>query len=320
MNEKEIDNRIAEARPAVPEGDQTEELARSRAGSLLRAEIAQASERRRSAPRRRLALRGALALAVLAAVVVGLELGLPGGGGKNGTPVANASTLKQFADLVADAPDAPLELGPGLYYYVRTISGSGLEAVTVSTGGYSNAATEEVWIGSDGSGRVLSPGTSAERYSPSKPIPLLRFQGVELDYQGLLALPTEPKALRRWLARQTAGDGVEAQDVQLGMIAELLGRTPAPPKLRAALYRLIDSFSGVKAEGRVRDPLGRVGIGFKRHMDGCKLQPEATCDWEIILDQKTGGWLASRRFLSNGGPNWEATVETAVVLSPTQRP
>jgi hypothetical protein len=319
MNEKELENRIAEARPTVPEDDQTEEAARSRAESLLRAEIARTGERHRPARKRRLVLRGALAVVVVAAaVLIGLDLGLSDKGSKSGPGPAAAATLKQFANLVAGAPDEPLRAGQ--YYYVRTVSGSGLTALKTSTGGYSNAAAEEIWIGSDGSGRVLSPGAPDERYSPSRPIPILRFQGVDLNYQGLLALPTESRALLRWLERQTAGDGPEAQDMQLGMIAELLGRAPAPPKLRAALYRLIDGFSGLKAEGRVRDPLGRSGIGFKRHMDGCKLQPEATCDWEIILDQKTGGWLASRRFLSNGGPNWEATAESGVVSSTLARP
>ena len=317
MNKKKLESRIARARPGVPEDDPTEQAARARAGSQLRAEIAQASERRSPRAPRRLVLRGALAFALVAAVVIGLELGLPGAGSKSGPRPAAAATLKQFANLVAGAPNKPLQAGQ--YYYVRTISGSGLKALK-SAGGYSNAATEETWIGSDGSGRVLAAGGIDQRYRPGKPIPLLRFQGVQLDYRGLLALPTEPKALLRWLERQTAGDGPEARDVQLAMIAELLGRTPAPPRLRAALYRLIDSFSGVKAEGRVRDPLGRVGFGFKRHLDGCKLQPEATCDWEIILDQKTGACLASRRFLSNGGPNWEATVETGVVGSVLARP
>jgi hypothetical protein len=318
MNEKDFERRIAETRPPVPEDDRTEQRARSRAGSLLRAEIAQAGERRRSLRGRRFVLRGALAFAAIAAVAIGLELGLPGGGGKKGPAPATAATLEEFANLVAGAPNEPLR--PGQYYYVRSLSGGGLTALKTSAGGYTNAAAEEVWIGRDGTGRVLSPGAPAERYGPSKPIPLLRFQGVNLDYQGLLALPTDPKALLRLLERQTAGDGAEARDVQLGMISELLGRTPAPPKLRAALYRLIDGFSGVKAEGRVRDPLGRVGIGFKRHMNGCKLQPEATCDWEIILDQKTGNWLGSRRFLSNGGPNWTATVETGIVGSVIERP
>ncbi|MHB8060929.1 MAG: CU044_5270 family protein [Gaiellaceae bacterium] len=318
MNEKELDQRIAETRPYVPEGDQTEELARSRAGSLLRAEIAQADQRHRKAPGRRLVLRGALALAAVAAVVIGLELGLPGEGGKKGPPVAAAATLKEFANLVAAGPSKPLK--PGQYYYLRTVSGSGLKALKTGAGGYSNAVAEEIWIGSDGSGRVLSPGAAPERYSSGKPMPLLRFQGVKLDYRGLLALPANPKALLRWLERRTVGDGPEAQDVQLGMISELLGRTPAPPKLRAALYRLIGSFSGVKTEGRVRDPLGRIGFGFKRHMDGCKLQPEATCEWEIILEPKMGSWLASRRFLSNGGPSWSATVESGVVNSLHARP
>jgi hypothetical protein len=319
MNEKESDRRVGEARPSVPEGDQIEQAAHARARSLLRAEIAQASARRRPARGRRLALRGALVFAVAAAIVlVGLDLGLPGGKSKNGLPPAAAATLKQFANLVAGAPNEPLRTGQ--YYYLRSVSGSGPKALKIGTGGYSNAAAEELWIGSDGSGRVLAAGGFDERYSPGKPIPLLRFQGVRLDYQGLLALPSEPKALLRWLERQTAGDGPEAEDTQLAMIAELLGRTPAPPKLRAALYRLIDGFSGIKAEGRVRDPLGRIGIGFKRHMDGCKLQPEATCDWEIILDPKTGGWLASRRFLSNGGPNWEATAAAGIVDSLLARP
>jgi hypothetical protein len=318
MKDKDSTDRLAAARPSIPEGDPVEEQARSRARSLLRAEMAAAAERRSPPRRRRLVLRGALVFAVLAAAtLIGLDLGLPGKSSKVGPQVASASTLEQFARLVAAAPSKPLQ--PGQYYYLKVLSGSGLEAVKSSSGAYQNAAEEEIWIGADGSGLVLSPGY-AQRYSAADPMPMLRFQGVELDYRGLLALPTEPKALERWLARESSGNGPETQDVELVMIGELLGRTPAPPKLRAALYRLIDSFPSTRAEGRVLDPLGRKGMGFERHMAGCKLQPEATCDWEIILDQKTGNLLASRRFLSNGGPNWEAVVKTGIVSLLKKRP
>ncbi len=329
MMGKDPEDRVAKARPPVPEGDETELRARSRARSLLRAEIAQASERHRPSRRRRLVVRGALVAIVAAAVtLIGLDLGLPGKAGKGGPAPAAAATLKQFANLVAGAPDEPLQ--PGQYYYLRTLTGSGRSALKTSTGGYRNAAEEELWIGTDGSGRTLSGGVD-ERYRPTltvdngngpepKLMPLLRFQGVDLSYRGLLSLPTQPSALLRWLQSQTKNDGPEKQDVQLAMIAELLGRTPAPPALRATLYRVIDGFPGTRSEGRVRDPLGRVGVGFVRHMAGCKLQPEATCAWEIILDPDTGNWLASRRTLSNGGPNWVATVATGIVTSVLERP
>jgi hypothetical protein len=90
--------------------------------------------------------------------------------------------------------------------------------------------------------------------------------------------------------------------------------------LAAALDGVIDGFAAMRSEGRVRDLLDRLGIGFGREMAGCKLQPEATCAWEIILDPDTGSWLASRRTLSNGGPNWDATVATGIVASVLERP
>jgi hypothetical protein len=315
MTEKSFEDRIAAARPNGTEGDEIEVNARSRAHSLLRAEIARTNERSLTAGRRRFVLRVAFAVAALAALtLIGLDLGLPGRADKSGPTIAVAATLEQFAQLVAGAPNEPLQSGQ--YYYVQTLTGSG-ERATRSPSGKPNGQAEEIWIGTDGSGRVLTPGPYGqdEHYGPD-----LTVDNVHLTYAGLLALPIRPLALRRWLQMKAKGAGPEVVDVQLGMIAELLGRTPAPPALRAALYRVLNDFAGIKPEGRVRDPLGRSGVGFKRHMAGCELQPEATCDWEIILDPKTGNWLADRRYLSNGGPYWEATVESGVVDSMFERP
>ena len=74
---------IAEARPLVPENDEVEAQAHSRASSLLRAEIVRAGEQRMPFSSRRLVLRGALAFALVAVVtLIGLDLGLPGHTGK----------------------------------------------------------------------------------------------------------------------------------------------------------------------------------------------------------------------------------------------
>ncbi|WP_067485749.1 CU044_5270 family protein [Actinomadura hibisca] len=100
------------------------------------------------------------------------------------------------------------------------------------------------------------------------------FHGLSLKQVG--ALPTDPKALENvllglkgdWRAAAPS-DGRDAPIRALRTAervralseaaGELLSYAPAPPKVRAAAFRMMAGLPGIKVEGRGADPLGRPG-------------------------------------------------------------
>jgi hypothetical protein len=58
-------------------------------------------------------------------------------------------------------------------------------------------------------------------------------------------------------------------------VGSLLGRSPAGPKLRAALYQALGHVEGVKVVGTVQDPTGRTGTKLVISNSG-------EVDWMII--------------------------------------
>ena len=68
----------------------------------------------------------------------------------------------------------------------------------------------------------------------------------------------------------------------------LLVGGPLPPKLSAALYRVIADLPGMRLIGPTRDPLGRPGVAvgyFFKHQPGRA---------ELIFNPTTGVFLAER--------------------------
>jgi hypothetical protein len=140
------------------------------------------------------------------------------------------------------------------------------------------AAGSPTWVDvpdpEGGGGKVnldLSP--EAGRGAPWPPS-VDRFHGMTPDQ--IAALPTEPEALKNvllglkghWHAVSTDGKkqepiralrGQERVRALSDVAGELLSTQPAPPKVRAAVFRMLSDMPGVKPEGRATDPLGRVG-------------------------------------------------------------
>ncbi|MBO2448041.1 CU044_5270 family protein [Actinomadura barringtoniae] len=103
----------------------------------------------------------------------------------------------------------------------------------------------------------------------------------DMDYFGLTAkqvtqLPTTPEGLRAALLNVKANwravsprdgrkerlrdvHGAEQVRALSDVAGSLLSEAPAPPKVRAAAFRLLASLPGIKAEGTAADPLGRKG-------------------------------------------------------------
>jgi hypothetical protein len=89
----------------------------------------------------------------------------------------------------------------------------------------------------------------------------------KVSVKEIMTLPADPARLKTRL--QALIDPVALKSLgrtpvegMYDAVRDLLILAPAPPKVRAAAFRLLATFPGVKALGKVRDPLGREGIGL----------------------------------------------------------
>ncbi|MEU4768826.1 CU044_5270 family protein [Actinosynnema sp. NPDC023794] len=125
------------------------------------------------------------------------------------------------------------------------------------------ARVDEYWINPDGrawfrgvrtGGKVVPMG---ERRP--KPFPLV---AVDLSLEELRALPTDPGALKSWIAeavehadaRTSAGGRLSAvgrAEATFYSLIALVSTVPAPPEVRAAAFRAIASYPDVESTGAV---------------------------------------------------------------------
>lgn len=143
-----------------------------------------------------------------------------------------------------------------------------------------------------GKGSLLELKDDADRYTALS---------LNATLQDVMALPTTPEALRALLLKEKAVRAPAASDVSaLAQIsAGLLSDSPAPPKVRAAAFRLLAGLPGATVKPGVTDLVGRKGtaVAFSFPAYQLKLQ--------LIIDQKTGKLLSSGH---TGGKNGDRTV------------
>lgn len=199
-----------------------------------------------AAPRRRvrpLALgAGLVAAAAAAAVVVAT---LPGAPAPAPQPQAAAPVVTGRQILLAAATVAEhAPAGTGKYWHVKTASDNLV---------YENWYTADghMWFrGEKSGGRVMPLGVSP-----------LQLAGTTVTFEQLRTLPTDPAALRDWLvdaiahsdARTSAGPltASERERELLLSTVSLVSTLPAPPAVRAAAFRMIAAYPGVKDLGPV---------------------------------------------------------------------
>ena len=152
------------------------------------------------------------------------------------------------------------------------------------------------------------------------------YWGAGPDYQQLIHLPTDPAKLRRWIERKAVNPHSTCAPVvsdcnTFSFVESLLVAGPLPPKVSAALYRVIASLPGMRLIGPTHDPLGRPGVAV-----GCffKHQPVRA---ELIFNPTTGAFLAERAISLDpktmNAPvgsvmGWSAIKDEGVVSSPYQ--
>ncbi|WP_410562690.1 CU044_5270 family protein [Amycolatopsis sp. cmx-4-61] len=238
------------------------------------------------APRRRvrpLALgAGFVAAAAAAAVVVAT---LPGTPAPAPQPQAVAPVVTGTQVLLAAATVAEhAPAGTGKYWHVKTATGN---------------LVYENWFSADG--RMWFRGEkSGNRVVPLGDFPL-RLAATTVTFEQLRALPADPAALRDRLVNTIAHSGARTsagpftaeereRELLLSMVS-LVSTLPAPPAVRAAAFRSIAAYPGVRDLGPV--PGGR---GF--------LLPG---DYRLVVDPATARISHTSMFVTADGAIYGAS-------------
>lgn len=346
----QLDELLRERSDRVPIDDVAERRALDHARNALQAATVAPPPlvaRRRRAGRRtaRLALAAGLAAAIVAVLA-----SLPGGSGNDvgqfGPATASARTvLERAAQAISQQTWHPLK--PGQWVYFRQLG---------SNPGHNGPASaransiEQVWLAANGAARIVQrPGvvsggdvllfhqprgailSEQRRQRVGSHLRVMAYGqryywGAGPDYAQLVRLPTDPSNLRRWIERHAINPGSTCapgvSDCQtFSFVEALVAGGPLPPKLSAALYRVIADLPGMRLIGPTRDPLGRPGVAvgyFFKHQPGRA---------ELIFNPTTGVFLAERGISLDPKKmhapvgailNWSAIEHAGVVSSEYQ--
>jgi hypothetical protein len=310
---------IERFRAEAPKDENARASARSRLMEAMEPRRSAYRTTRRRAPRLAWTFAAAAVVAALALVAPAI---VPGG---EEAPAA-AATLRGAARVAAVQPWTPV--GPGEYVYTKSrfewqttdqgrpvpimpdlfgrngalVELVELEDLQVGT----NEGERELWIGPDGSGRLVQRINATEWDQT--------YEAGELFFLDLSAIPTDLDALRSYVDEHSgpatpaeAAPGEAPDDMQaFGLIALLLRETNASPELRAALFEVVATIPGVELVGEVVDGAGRSGVavgyeyGSERH--------------ELIFDPDTSAILEERVVRLDGDGAGETVIGSTVYL------
>jgi hypothetical protein len=286
-----------------------------------------------------LRLRGVtlLTLGLAAAVALLVALLIPG------SPIpaspAAAATLRHLAAIAVDQPAANPP-GIGQYEYTQSeeaYSNCNLDGPRSYC--YFLPESRQIWIGWDGSGRVLETFGSPSFLSPTDRSnwenvgsPTLAIPPSDTTFgpntlsvgpAGLSLLSTDPRTLAaQLLAGKLEGvpQGAGEEFIQIG---DLLRETDASPALRSAAFQVAATIPGVVLLGQVSDHAGRIGIGLASTFKGVRN--------ELIFDPSTTALIGEQGFAEGtAGPdglvplgtvmNWSVYLSAGVVSSLSSTP
>ncbi|GAA3599273.1 hypothetical protein GCM10022419_098740 [Nonomuraea rosea] len=111
-----------------------------------------------------------------------------------------------------------------------------------------------------------------------------------IDWKALRTIPTDPTALRAFLVTHIAREkgayvGREMEAELRATCLELITALPVRPEVRSAAYQILASIPGMRPEGAVTDPLGRMGQGLS-YQNGLD-------DERLVIDPESGLPLAA---------------------------
>ncbi|GAA3063276.1 hypothetical protein GCM10020000_53330 [Streptomyces olivoverticillatus] len=113
-------------------------------------------------------------------------------------------------------------------------------------------------------------------------------------WDDLEKLPTDPDALRARLVGKDTGES--AAEGLFNGVEELLARSPAEPRLRAALFKVLTGIPGARVTERVKDSTGRAGTAVDLDAGTWRLR--------LIIDTGAFHVLETVTTARNDGLSW----------------
>ncbi len=278
------------------------------------------SERRVKALRRhpRSRFRAAASVAVAGVVTAAVVLFVING--PSGASPAAASELNRLARITLDAnpTQAP---GPGQYLYTKSIQSNEDCYLDEPAYCYLLPETRQIWIASNGSGRILETyGTpvfytaqyeqnwkSAGSPSLSRPSDSHYGPGGLSLSSRIAGLSTDPSTLASQIAAG-AFEGTPGSPVdELEQFGDLLRETDASPALRAACLSVIATISGVVLDRHATDAIGRHGVGFELPFKDFMI--------ELIFDPRSAAFLGEKDWMTTAGTGGSAGWPAGSILN-----
>jgi hypothetical protein len=187
--------------------------------------------------------------------------------------VTGQEVLLAAATAAAQTPE-----DSGTYWHVTIASGQDLPY--------------EYWVKADGDMWVRTTRTEIAHRPPlpgesRNPFSLVGV--VDLTLEQLRALPTDPEALKAWIADALAGSDttVDRGYALFESLISLVSTLPAPPDVRAAAFRAVASYPDVKNLGEVPGGQGLLVYG----------------SWRLVVNPDTGRVNRTWVFATmDGGP------------------
>ncbi|MEA5359911.1 CU044_5270 family protein [Amycolatopsis sp., V23-08] len=235
---------------------------------------------------------GLVAVAAAAAVVVAT---LPGTPAPAPAPQAAApvAVTGQEILLAAATVAAKAPASTGTYWHVKINASETYE--------YWTKADAHVWF------RAAKTGG---RVMPLGELPF-RLGGAEVTMDRIQKLPAEPGALRDWITNLVAHSDIrtsagpltadQRQQAVLEGLVSLVSTLPAPPAVRAASFRAIAAYPGVRAVGAVPG-----GQGLQLPLAGEGL---------LVVDPATGRVNKTSTFVTAEGARYSAAEGTTIGIS-----
>jgi hypothetical protein len=263
--------------------------------------------------------------------------------GAPGAPTSAAAAVLAHLSKVAAGQPAAAALPAGEYEYTASVGMNLISRVyendelpgSPTTSGppkqtFSVYApvTRQVWIATDGSGRLeqsygtpsfLTPADRAAWVSDGSPDVVPASSDVDsIEPKGALVapdlsnLPTNPGTLLAGIEARTVGSSFGAPAGAAGtfeIIGELLRETDASPRLRAALYQAAAQMPGMTLIGTVTDAAGRSGTAVAYASNGEQN--------ELIFDPTTSVLLGEATVVTDPTQLCRLDVSVGTVLYET---
>lgn len=246
-------------------------------------------QRRRLLTPLRLSVAAAVASAGLVLPTVSLHVGNP--------PAASASAaevLRRAGVAAGVQPDGGWQ-GARYWYSKSTYSRDG------------RTFTRQIWLGHHDQSILQDPGVDSRTMPLGQPAVFDTGGG----WDSLWSLPTQPDTLTALFRSRSRGTGPDPDSELFTWVGDYLRETPAPPKLRAALYQVAARIPGVRLLGPTTDSAGRPGIAISRGGERLIIDP---ADGALLADDEGSGFTAT--YISQHPSDTAPTPGSDLVVQP----